>query len=180
MPRNTLEMTSESAIASGKTSMMTIRPYAEKDKEALVALLRLNTPRYFDAAEEKDFTAYLDTDADHYFVVEADGRILGSGGINYFDNYTLARISWDIIHPDHQGKGIGAQLLHYRIEEIKNKPMMRLIVVRTSPLAYAFYQKLGFVLERVEKDFWATGFDLYQMKLEIHRNPADEAGKYKM
>jgi hypothetical protein len=39
-------------------------------------------------------------------------------------------------------------------------------MVRTSQVAYQFYQKAGFDLEKIEKDFWAKGFDLYQMKFK--------------
>jgi ribosomal protein S18 acetylase RimI-like enzyme len=42
-----------------------------------------------------------------------------------------------------------------------------MIIVRTSQLAYKFYQKVGFELEKTEKDFWAKGFDLYQMKMNL-------------
>lgn len=146
-----------------------IRPYSPDDKAELIEILRRNTPRYFAVSEENDFIAYLDQHADHYFVVEEGDQIIGAGGINYFDAYTLARISWDLIHPNFQGKGIGKELLRYRIDEIRKKNTVRVIVVRTTQLVYEFYQKMGFELERTEKDFWAKGFDLYQMKLELNK-----------
>ncbi|MBD1398520.1 GNAT family N-acetyltransferase [Pontibacter sp. JH31] len=144
-----------------------IRPYATTDREALLHILRLNTPRYFAPEEEADFAAYLDEHLEAYFVVEQAGQIVGAGGLNYFDDNTWARISWDLIHPDFQGQGIGKALTQFRIEEARKQPNLRLIQVRTSQLVYPFYQKLGFVLEKVEKDFWAVGFDLYQMNLAL-------------
>ena len=146
-----------------------IRAFNRIDKEKLIELLWLNTPEFFDVIEEKDFIDYLEHYAQHYFVVEENGKIIGSGGINYFAADNLARISWDIIHPDFQGRGIGKKLTIYRINEIKKNPAMDLIVVRTTQLVYKFYQKMGFELEKVEKDFWAKGFDLYQMKMSINR-----------
>jgi [ribosomal protein S18]-alanine N-acetyltransferase len=144
-----------------------IRSYTSKDKKELIGLLRLNTPQYFDEAEESDFILYLDNHAENYFVVEDQGKVIGSGGINYFVDARLARISWDIIHPDFQGKGVGKELTLYRISQIRKDPSINLICVRTTQLVYKFYQKLGFTLERIEKDFWAQGFDLYQMTLRI-------------
>ena len=144
-----------------------IRPYADTDREALLHILRLNTPQYFAPEEEADFTEYLDKHLDEYFVVEESGQVIGAGGLNYFDNDTWVRISWDLIHPDFQGKGIGKALTKFRIAEAGKKPALRLIQVRTTQLVYPFYQKLGFELEKVEKDFWAEGFDLYQMSLAL-------------
>lgn len=143
-----------------------IRRYTPHDKTALLELIQLNIPQYFDPAEADDFSKYLDEEVEDYFVVEDQGIIIGAGGINYFPAKRLARISWDIIHPDAQGKGIGAALTQHRIEHILKNPGMDHIVVRTSQLAYGFYQKQGFELEKIEKDFWAEGYDLYQMILE--------------
>ena len=38
------------------------------------------------------------------------------------------------------------------------------ITVRTSQLAFGFYEKRGFELKGIEKDYWAEGFDLYRME----------------
>ncbi|WP_162055286.1 GNAT family N-acetyltransferase [Pontibacter pamirensis] len=144
-----------------------IRAYTSRDKEELLDLLRLNTPQYFDASEEADFIEYLDNRLEDYFVVEEKGRVIGSGGINYFSESKLARISWDIIHPAFQGKGVGKQLMLHRIEHINKNAAVNLIVVRTTQFVYRFYEKMGFELEKTEKDFWAKGFDLYQMKMTL-------------
>jgi ribosomal protein S18 acetylase RimI-like enzyme len=144
-----------------------IRFYSNTDKEALLNLLRLNTPQYFDVSEEKDLVAYLNQHREEYFVVEENGIIVGSGGINYFADKTEARLSWDIIHPDFQGRGIGRQLTLHRLHHLKNYTPVKVIFVRTTQLVYPFYKKMGFVLEKTEKDFWAPGFDLYQMKIML-------------
>lgn len=150
--------------------MQNIRFYQNEDKKELINLIKLNIPTYFDSSEEKDFIEYLEAQKEDYFIIEdkITNQIIGCGGINYFfDEPTpLARISWDIIHPNFQGQGIGKQLLLHRINHIQNKEI-KLIVVRTSQLAYKFYQKVGFELEKTEKDFWAKGFDLYQMKMNL-------------
>ncbi|UKJ09366.1 GNAT family N-acetyltransferase [Solitalea lacus] len=75
-------------------------------------------------------------------------------------------MSWDIIDPDFQGRGVGQKLLNYRIELLKSIKDIERIKVRTSQLAYKFYQKNGFVLQTVVKNYWAKGFDLYDMQYE--------------
>jgi [ribosomal protein S18]-alanine N-acetyltransferase len=152
-----------------------IRPYTFADKPALLALLQLNVPRYFHASEANDFAEYLDRHLESYFVVEENGEIIGAAGINYFPEDTLARFSWDMVHPDFQGKGIGTKLTRYRIAQIRNTPGISCIVVRTTQLVHPFYRKLGFVLEKTEKDFWAPGFDLYQMRMELPQTHASRA-----
>ena len=144
-----------------------IRKYANTDRAAVLLLLQLNTPKYFHPDEKQDLEEYLDHKRERYFVYEDSNTILGAGGINFFPKTSLARISWDMVHPAHQGKGIGKALTQYRIEEIKNTPGIRTIQVRTSQLAYKFYQNSGFILERIEPDFWAEGLDLYQMKIDL-------------
>jgi len=144
-----------------------IRRYQPADKNQLIGLLRLNTPRYFHPAEEGDFISYLNHQAEHYFVVEENGAVIGCGGINYFEEQGEARLSWDIVHPGFQGKGIGKKLTLHRIQEIKKNAAVKLVVVRTTQLTYQFYEKMGFGLEKIEKDFWAAGFDLYQMGMEV-------------
>jgi ribosomal protein S18 acetylase RimI-like enzyme len=144
-----------------------IRPYKSSDLLAVVKLLKLNTPGFFSESEENDLVVYLQSQAEDYFVIEAEGDIIAAGGINYFHNSQEARISWDIVHPDAQGKGVGKKLLEFRIEYINTHyPKIDCIVVRTSQLVYPFYAKAGFKLKSVEKDYWAKGFDLYCMQLK--------------
>jgi [ribosomal protein S18]-alanine N-acetyltransferase len=144
-----------------------IRAYNSADQGKLVELLRLNTPLFFHPDEEQDFIYYLENHAQHYFVLEDSNTIIGSGGINYFDQDRTARIAWDIIHPDFQAKGFGSKLTQYRIEQIKLNPGVEGITVRTTQLVYKFYEKSGFELLKTEPDFWAQGFDLYHMELKI-------------
>jgi [ribosomal protein S18]-alanine N-acetyltransferase len=142
-----------------------IRTYNQEDKSSVIALLKLNTPDFFDPNEQKDLEEYLENKIEDYFVVEDNSEIIGAGGINYFPNEKIARISWDVINPGFQGKGIGRRLTEHRINHLKRNKDVELIVVRTSQLVYKFYEKMGFKLIKVEKDFWAKNFDLYQMEL---------------
>jgi ribosomal-protein-alanine N-acetyltransferase len=146
-----------------------IRAYQPSDKEAVLQLIRLNTPEYFAPSEEADLAQYLDEDAKHYFVVDEDGKIIGAGGINLFPEESLARISWDLIHPDHQGEGVGGKLTQFRLAEIRNKFPVKEIQVRTSQLVYKFYEKQGFAVQNIEENFWAPGYHLYDMRIPLMR-----------
>ena len=66
----------------------------------------------------------------------------------------------------YQGKTLGTLLLKYRIEKLKSIGSIQRITVRTSQAAYGFYEKQGFVLNEIKKDYWAKGFDMYNMELK--------------
>lgn len=146
--------------------MTKIRSYIETDKEALLRLLEANVPLYFSVEEIADYKQYLETEIEQYFVVEEDGVLLGGGGINILENQKEGRISWDVIAPSSQGKGIGRDLLLYRLAILKNTTSVQHIRVRTSQVVYPFYEKYGFVSKEIKKDFWAEGLDLYDMYYE--------------
>lgn len=88
---------------------------------------------------------------------------MGCGGINFADEKTMGKISWDIFHPDYQGKSLGTKLLKQRIDKLKSIKTIQKITVRTSQVACKFYEKQGFELFEIKKDFWADGFDMYNM-----------------
>lgn len=140
-----------------------IFPYLPAHKEQLLFLLRLSTPAFFSPEEEKSFVYYLSHEIEQYFVVKVGGEIVGCGGINFDDNGSTGKISWDIIHPDYHGKGYGTLLLQHRLKILKQTPGVNKIIVRTSQHAWKFYEKNGFHLVKQEKDYWAKGFDLYLM-----------------
>lgn len=144
-------------------SNLNVRSYSQSDQAILLELLRLNTPKYFAPEEEAEFISYLTHEIEQYFVVELNGEIVGCGGINLVENGAVGRISWDLLHPNSQGKGIGSQLLQHRIGVLKSNQKVKQIVVRTSQHVYPFYEKNGFELREIKKDYWADGFDLYLM-----------------
>ena len=148
-------------------NLIMIREYKYIDKNAVLELIRLNIPKYFASSEEDDFSRYLDSEIELYYVLLFDKKLVGCGGINFSDNRMTGKISWDILHPEYQGKSLGTYLLEYRIKKLKSIDSVQRITVRTSQLAYKFYEKRGFELLEVKKDYWARGFDMYRMEYKI-------------
>ena len=146
------------------TNLISIREYETKDKNEIINLIRLNTPEFFAADEEKDLIQYLETERDLYYVLLYNGKIVGCGGINFTENKTIGKISWDIFHPNYQGKSLGTKLLKHGIDILSSIDSIQKITVRTSQVAYKFYEKQGFALFETIKDYWAEGFDLYNME----------------
>lgn len=62
----------------------------------------------------------------------------------------------------YQGKSLGTKLLKHRIGKLYSIDGVQKITVRTSQVAYKFYEKQGFELFEIKKDYWADGFDIVQ------------------
>lgn len=146
---------------------MEIRKYKTSDKLTLIELLRLNTPQFFAPEEEQDLIDYLEHEIEEYFVIENNGDIIGAGGVNLKETINTGYISWDFIHPDYQGKGVGSLLLNHRIKLLHANSDIKKIKVRTTQHVFKYYEKFGFTLMSVTKDYWAKGFDLYDMEIQI-------------
>ena len=142
-----------------------IRTYQPSDKEALLQLIRLNTPDYFSPEEEKEFSEYLDSGIEDYFVILRNDSLMGCGGINYEKEGTEGILSWDMIHPDFHGQGLGTKLVEHRLTFLRQNPLVKTTRVRTAQFTHLFYGKFGFETVRMEKDYWAKGYDLYEMVL---------------
>jgi ribosomal protein S18 acetylase RimI-like enzyme len=143
---------------------MIIRKYQPVNKERIIELLRLNTPRYFSPSEEKDLIDYLEYHSENSYVVEIDDIIVGIGGFNLSEDGETARLSWDIFHPQSQGIGLGTTLTNFRIQRIKEIAGVKTLSVRTSQFAYKFYERYGMEIREIVKDYWEAGFDLYRLE----------------
>ncbi|MBL6870719.1 MAG: GNAT family N-acetyltransferase [Flavobacteriaceae bacterium] len=143
-----------------------IRAYKKEDFEQLIELIQHNTPPFFDVSEEILFRNYLKS-TPNYYVVEKNHSIIAGGGFE-LDNKHTTSLSWGMVHPNWQGKGVGAELTQFRITEIKKNSDIQKVCIKTSQLVWKFYQKMGFDLLKTEKDFWAKGLDLYEMELALN------------
>lgn len=147
---------------------MNIRPYTASDYTDIIELFRLNTPDYFSLDEEEGLSDYLNNHIHKHYIADDNGIIMGCGGFAISKDGKTASLAWDIVHPASHGKGLGTILTNYRINEIKMISNVEVLSVRTSQVAYKFYQKFGFILKNSIKDYWAKGFDLYDMECSIN------------
>ena len=134
--------------------MFTIRPYQVIDKPHIIELFVLNTPAYFHPDEQQDLDEYLDTEIEHYFVVEEDGMIVASAGCNVEDN--IGWLSWYIVHPAYQGKGAGSIIVRHSLELLTADTRVRRLIVRTSQLVFKFYTRFGYELVHTEDNFCSS------------------------
>lgn len=58
--------------------------------------------------------------------------------------------------------------MKHRIDKLNSIDSIKKITVRTSQVTYKFYEKQGFELFEIIKDYWADGFDMYNMEYKQH------------
>lgn len=135
--------------------------------EALLELIRLNTPQYFARYEEEEFKDYLETKTELYYIFEHDGHVVAGAGVNFSEDKKEAFMSWGMVHPNLHGKGIGTIMTNYRLQVLQKTEGLEKITLKTSQKTSAFYEKLGFDTKFTKKDFWSEGLDLVQMEYNI-------------
>ncbi len=144
-----------------------IRPYRPSDQQALLEILKLNVPTYFDQMEVAEFEEYLKEHAASYLTIEHHDKIVGGTGYLLTDSNTIGHVRWIFFHPDSAGHGLGGEAMDYCLGKFRSMPTVRKLIVTTSQLAYRFFEKFGLVLIKTEKDYWGKGLDLYWMEMEL-------------
>ena len=75
--------------------------------------------------------------------------------------------SWDITilpYAPAYRKGAGSDLLHHRLNKIAELDPTAVLWLDTTQHSYPFFERHGFVIEKITKDSYAPGMDRYDMK----------------
>lgn len=146
-----------------------VRLYKPTDKPACIAIFASNIPDYFDATEQDNLAHFLDDPGGAYFVIEQDGRVIGSGGF-VKEGRGQARFTWGMVHREHHRDGLGRLLAKYRLEQIAKTGAFTEVELFTTPRVAPFFTKFGFAGRHVEKDGIAPGMDKVQMIKMLQNN----------
>jgi N-acetylglutamate synthase-like GNAT family acetyltransferase len=144
---------------------MKIRPYTPEDKHIMKKIFQTYAPEFFDPGEWNDYEIYLDRNQDHYYVAEHEGKVVGGGGYRITKGGRVGRVSWNIILPEHTNHGIGKELVHLAINDLKEIGVDK-IEVWTSNKSFKYYEKFGFKTFDHKPNYWGKGLDLYRMNLQ--------------
>lgn len=144
---------------------MEARRYATQDRDACLLLFDSNTPEYFLPQERVQFEAWLDSNPEHYFVLEHDGLIVACGGFALPPSgSTMASLTWGMVGRQWRRQGLGRFLLMFRMREMsKSGAEIQMVNLETTPQAAPFFASQGFQTARVIKDGYAPGLDKLQM-----------------
>jgi ribosomal protein S18 acetylase RimI-like enzyme len=144
--------------------MVVFRTYQQKDKEQCLEIFRSNVPKFFAPHEESEFATYLEQ-PDFYFVLEQGFLLLGCGG--YGISHGQGYLAWGMVDRSQHGTGLGKRLLLERLDLICNHSDVSSIVLDTSQYTFGFFEKLGFVTQKITLDGYGAGLHRYDMKLEL-------------
>ena len=153
---------------------MNIRLYQAEDKEACLALFKSNMPEYFAPSEFPEFELWLDAlgadkkrhqdpGTEQYFVVDMMGKVVGCGGYAAI-NPNEVTLTWGMVDRSAQGTGWGKALLQYRLKVIQSRFPAASIMLDTTQLSYRFFERQGFKVTAIMKDFYGAGLDRYDMR----------------
>ena len=100
--------------------------------------------------------------ASDFYVWEAQGRVVGCYRIMRFPGRTrhVALLGWVAVDPELHGQGHGLTMLRDAVEHLRAAGVRRLELQAEADNArgLAFYRKLGFVAESVQRDAcWRAG-----------------------
>jgi ribosomal protein S18 acetylase RimI-like enzyme len=127
---------------------MHIRPYADADEQAVIALWREVLP---DAAPHNDPATAIRTklaaERDLFFVATVDGAVVGTvmGGYDGHRGWVYSVA----VKPQHRRRGIGAALLRRLEEALVRRGCLKVnLQVRASNAGViVFYERLGYAVE---------------------------------
>jgi len=139
-------------------------PFQPKYKNNCLELFKSNIDGYFSPIEVDDFKCFLQqlSAKDHYYVGLIDAQIIACGGWeNQPKGYFLR---WGLIEHSHHKRGLGRQLLIFRLNKMAELYGSVDIFIRTSKKAHGFFKKFGFEVYQVIVDGIVDGIDEYQLK----------------
>jgi GNAT superfamily N-acetyltransferase len=127
-------------------------------------------PASADQLSSQAFWNHMDqvTQAD----IEAEDRVIATGGIHYMDYYYhSAFLCYGLVHPQHQGVGIGTALLLTRLALLNDQRHWYIVTLFPVKGSIGFYRRFGFRqwISSMESEARQRGASLLILSSEIRR-----------
>src|SRR6185503_4670446 len=109
----------------------------------------------------------LDSLPGPYFIIEDKGTVIGCGGWA-LDSEDVAALTWGMVRRDYHQRGIGRELLRYRIQAIRDDGRAKVLRLRTIPRVQGFFAREGFNVVDIVPDGYGPGMDRVTMELLLN------------
>lgn len=155
-------------------SDISIQLYTALHRQGCKDAFASNVPQFFTPDEVNQFDEWLDYlegkldlypgDSNQYYVILHHQMVIACGGFGYSPSTNQAILAWGLVHNNYHRKGIGSTLLSYRLNKIGKLYPSAVLILDTTQHSYPFFERHGFVIEKITKDSYAPGMDRYDMK----------------
>jgi N-acetylglutamate synthase-like GNAT family acetyltransferase len=92
----------------------------------------------------QQYAESLREQSSYFLVAESEGQIIASGGLSYWMRKDIAVLSFGLVRPSHQGKGIGTALLLARLALLNPKCFAYQVFIFAVDKSFDFYRRFGF------------------------------------
>ena len=146
---------------TGTPKTLQFFPFDRRDLADYLNIYDSVAADYFLPEDRVDFADFLTHYNDPFFIGRLDGTAAACGGFRLKTPH-LASLTWGIVHKRFQRRGLGAELLLYRIKAAHQLGAEQ-VEIRTSQLTEGFFQKHGFTRTRLVEDGLGPGIHLVEM-----------------
>lgn len=147
---------------------MLLRAYSPADRQSCLRVFASNIPDSFLESERADYAAFLDELPGPYFVVQDDdGEVVACGGFAVDPGTRQADLCWGMVRRDLHRRGIGDLLLRERLSRITSHVDVDAVRLDTTQFTHAYYERVGFQVQRVTPDGYGPGMHRYDMLLRV-------------
>lgn len=153
-----------------------VRPYAEADRDDVLAIFDANRADYFGAGDRDWLIETLDEPDGPAFVVTIDGRAAAFGGYEVWEHYNKALLYWGMAAPRYHGCGLGRLLLIARLLHVATHavPATRYVTVDTSPQVAPFFLCCGFEQTAVWPEGYRSGMTMHELRFDLAKVSVEE------
>jgi GNAT superfamily N-acetyltransferase len=118
---------------------------------------------------QKPRSIFLDNLPGPYFVLEQFGQIAACRGWA-LDTAGVADLTWGMVRRNFHRRGLGRELLRFRLNAIRNDGRATLVRVRTAQLVQGFFVREGFSVVDVVLNGFGAGLDKVTMEAVLPPN----------
>ncbi len=138
-------------------------------------IYKLNKPGRFPEGVIDQYEKCLREQSSYFLVAERNGQIIATGGIAYSQKPYWAMLSFGLVRPDQQEKGVGTALLLARLALLKKSEPVYRVLICALINSLGFYERFGFRRIGTWKD--PHGVEHPLGSLVIHYSEAQECHK---
>jgi ribosomal-protein-alanine N-acetyltransferase len=124
---------------------MAFRRIVPDDVEQCLELYRLNEPGRFPEGMLKSYWKALLKERAYFLVLPGQGQLIATGGIQYVGRPPhSAFLVYGLVHPQHQGQGVGTALLLSRLALLNDRRWWWVVTIFAVEDSVGFYHRFGF------------------------------------